>query len=130
MTERERQIKRQQAEAELYKVIGKNVKRERERYTLLREELAKLMSESVAHLEKIESGGPVNVMDLGVLAYILAVPIDRFYLKNDMKTFNYLAVDGEEDNHISRDTLYSLMAGLNKEELIHIASEIKKLLDV
>ena len=121
---------KQQAKAQMGKLVGNNIRVERELRHLSVDDVSDMMATSSSHLELIEAGEQeANVLDLSMLANIFGVPVDRFFVNRDKDNVYDMATgDDEVPICANRETVYSLTASLNGTELNLVVDTIKRLL--
>ena len=123
-------MQRQQAIVHMNKLVGENIQAERKIRGLTVADLAEIMSLTVADITELEDGKQgVDALDLNILATAFDVPVDRFCVyRPDNGPYTMAAGDDNEPNHASRDTVYSLAAGLTGKELDFLVLTIRSLL--
>jgi len=106
--------------------IGRNIKMERNRRGISREEFAAMLDLSVAHLGLIERGerGATNVV-LERVSRVLEIPIDDFFIDHSNDERDRIR---QEESEIYRKKVLTLTASLDEFELIALVYCIKGLL--
>jgi transcriptional regulator with XRE-family HTH domain len=111
----------------LDRIIGGNIRTERQTRGISRDELAEILDLTVSHMGLIERGErgatPVNMEKL---SNIFGITIDSLFTERDA---SYTEVrEGDDTTETNRKKVTSLLTRLNDQELDFVASTIKSLL--
>ena len=107
----------------LDRIIGQNIRTERELRKMTRDELAETLDLTVSHMGLIERGERgATAVTLEKLAYVFGIPVDTLFAEPDKKA---LALREGRDSNVSsnRRKIASLITRLNEPEtdfLIHV----------
>lgn len=110
----------------LDKIIGQNIRRERELHKMSREELAEALDLTVSHMGLIERGERgATAVTLEKLSHVFNIKIDTLFAEPDKKSLSVK----ENDNNIAvnRRKVSALLNRLNEKEtefLVHIIKGI------
>jgi len=116
----------------LDRIIGKNIRTEREMRKMSREELAETLDLTVSHMGLIERGERgATAVTLEKLAHVFDVKIDALFTEQESKS-----IPVKEEAASSNDAaancrkITSLLTRLNKEETEYIIHAIKGLISI
>jgi len=105
----------------LDRIIGKNIRAEREIRKMSREELSEALDLTVSHMGLIERGERgATAVTLEKLAYVFDLKIDTLFSEPDKKS---LSVKEGDDTSANRKKISSLLTRLNEKEtdfVIHV----------
>ena len=126
----EKLVDRQQVKKEkrrLDKIVGKNVRHERELRKLSRDELAELLDLTPSHVGLIERGDRgATAVTLRNLGRIFGATMDRFFMEEDPdEATSSVRERNKSGLEAGREKVISLMTYLNERELEFLAQQVK-----
>jgi len=111
------------------KIIGQNIRNERESRKMSREELAEMMELTVSHMGLIERGERgATAVTLSKLADVFNSPIDVFFTTPDKPAFLIREEEYDEVLTSSKRKMTSLMTRLDSNELDFLIQTTKGLI--
>ena len=114
----------------LDKIIGRNIRAEREARGISRDELAELLDLTTSHMGLIERGERgATAVTLSKLTRVFDVPIDHFFQDQLKHTFSFHGFNDEELS-VNRKKILSMVTKLNEHELGLIVHTIRGILDM
>ncbi|MCL1884183.1 MAG: helix-turn-helix domain-containing protein [Defluviitaleaceae bacterium] len=110
----------------LDRIIGLNIRAERELRKMSREELAELLDLTVSHMGLIERGERgATAVTLEKLRRVFTISIDSLFAEPDKKSLSVRERDDDNSSYIRR--INSLLTRLNEKELEFVIHTIKGL---
>jgi transcriptional regulator with XRE-family HTH domain len=115
----------------LDRIIGKNIRTEREMHKMSREELAETLDLTVSHMGLIERGERgATAVTLEKLAHVFDVKIDALFTEHDSKSLPAKEETANDAVAVNCRKITGLLPRLNKEETEFIIHAIRGLISI